>query len=222
MKNPLSLVLKTCAASVLALVFAGNASAGVVFRGAIDPIFGVFIPGASFTGEAFFDVAANCLDVSEDGTHDPNGDTCDGMTLLSATITLVNGSNSQTLTFWDSSSIGQPVVDFIIDNGTLGAVDTIDIGPQFVAANPSIGYVGPMWLNLGHTGAAGEGLSATAQLFTGSCSEFEGCFPSHDPATSSNIATVTITQVPEPATVALLLAAMTAGWIVRRKGVSLR
>ena len=220
MKNSLSLVLKTCAAGALALVLSASASAGVVFRGAIDPIFGVFIPGASFTGEAFFDVSADCLDVSMDGTHDPTGDTCGGMSLLSATITLVNGSNSQTLTFWDSSSAGQPVLDFLIDNGTLGAVDTIDIGPQFVASSPSIGYVGPMWLNLGHVGVVGEGLEATAQLFTGSC--FEGCFPSHDPATSSNVATVTITQVPEPATVALILAAMTVGWIVRRKGVGQR
>jgi len=214
-KNPLSLVLKTCAAGVLALVFAGNASAGVVFRGAIDPIFGVFIPGASFTGEAFFDVDQDCLAI--DGTYD-NSNSCGVLTILSATITLVNGSNSQTLDFGPNLSPGDPVIDYIIENGTLAAVDTIDIGPQFVAASPSIGYVGPMWLNLGHTGVAGDGLAATGQLFTGSC--IEGCFPSHDPATSSNIATVTITQVPEPATVALLLAAMTAGWIVRRKGAS--
>jgi len=202
---------------VLALLLtATNAGASVVFRGAIDPIFGAFIPGASFTGEAFFNVADDCLnDPLQNGTHDPNADTCGGLTILSATITLVNGSNSQTLDFGPNLSSPDPLVDYIIQNGTLGAVDTIDIGPQFVASSPSIGYVGPMWLNLGHTGVAGDGLVATAQLFTGSCPE--GCFPSHDPATSSNVATVTITQVPEPRTVALLVIAMTAGWIVRRR-----
>ena len=217
MKNSLSLVLKACAAGALALVFAASASAGVVFRGAIDPIFGVFIPGASYTGEAFFDVAPDCLAV--DATY-TNADACGVLTILSATITLVNGSNSQTLDFGPNLSSPDPVIQYIIENGTLAAVDTIDIGPQFVASSPSIGYTGPMWLNLGHTGVAGDGLAATAQLFTGDC--FEGCFPSHDPATSSNLATVTFTQVPEPATVALLLAAMTAGWIVRRKGAGRR
>src|SRR3954447_7658000 len=83
-KNLLSLALKTCVVGIVPLIFSVNASAGVVFRGAIDPIFGVFIPGASFTGEAFFDVADDCL--SQNGTHDPNGDTCGGMTLLSAII----------------------------------------------------------------------------------------------------------------------------------------
>jgi len=214
-KNPLALVFRTCAAGALAFMVSTSASAGVVFRGAIDPIFGVFIPGASFTGEAFFDVSQDCL--SQDGTHDPTADTCGGLTLLSESITLTNGSNSQILTFWPDPTFfpANPVTEYIIDGGTLAAVDTLDVGPQFVLASPAIGYEGPMWLNLGHTGAAGEGLAATAQLFTGSC--IEGCFPSHDPATSSTVATVTITQVPEPATVALLLGAMTAGWITRRR-----
>ena len=218
MRNPLALVFRICAAGVLALFMtANNAGAGVVFRGAIDPIFGAFIPGASFTGEAFFDVDQDCL--AADATY-TNSDPCGVLTILSATITLVNGSNSQTLDFGPDLSSPDPVVDYIIENGKLAAVDTTDIGPQFVASSPPIGYTGPMWLNLGHTGVAGDGLVATGQLFTGSCPE--GCFPSHDAATSSNVAIVTFTQVPEPATVALLIGAMMACWAGgrRRKGMS--
>ena len=212
MNNRLALVVRTCAAGALALFVAANASAGVVFRGAIDPIFGAFIPGASFTGEAFFDVDPDCLAV--DGTY-TNADACGILTILSATITLTNSPNSQTLDFGTNLSSPDPVIDYIIANGTLAAVDTINIGPQFVAAVPDIGYTGPMWLSLGHTGVAGDGLTATGQLHPGSSPE--GCFIDPDPTHQSTVATVTITRVPEPATIALLLAAMGALWIVRRR-----
>jgi hypothetical protein len=215
-KNALSLVFRTCAAGAFALLVSANASASVVFRGAIDPIFGLGITGLSYSGEAFFNVADDCLDVSQDGTHDPNADTCGGLLLLSASITLTNSVTlgTQTLTFWPDPSFfpSDPITAYVIQNGTLGAVDTLHIGEQIVDASPDVGYAGPLWLQLFHTGAAGDGLVGNATLFTGTCPE--GCF---EDGRQANTATVTITQVPEPGTVALLMVAMTAGWIVRRR-----
>ena len=211
MKNPLAALFRACAAGALTLMLMANASAGtVVFRGAIDPLFGAFIPGGSYSGEALFDVDQNCLAVDGTYTNAPGG--CGVLTIQSLTITLTNAltSNSQTLDYGPDLSSPDPIVDYISSGGTLVAVDTIDIGPEFIAASPDVGYSGPMWVTLGHTGAAGDGLVANGQLHPGSCPE--GCFIDPDPTHQSNLATVTFTQVPEPATVSLLLAALCACW----------
>jgi len=216
-KNPLALVYRTCAAGALALfLMANNAGASVVFRGSIDPDFGLGFTGLSYSGDALFNVADDCLnDPLQNGTHDPNADTCGGLTLLSASITLTNSVTlgTQTLTFWpDNSFPSDPILAYVIQNGTLGAVDTLDIGEQIVALSPDVGYSGPLWLRLFHTGVAGDGLTASATLLTGTCPD--NC---EEDGRQANTATVTITQVPEPSTVALLMLAVTAGWIVRRR-----
>jgi len=214
-KNPLAIVFRACAAGALAMLLSANASAGVVFRGAIDPVFGDFIAGASFTGEVFFEVDQACLDIP--GVH-TNSDGCGALDMFSATITLTNGTNIQTLDF-GPNLVTDPVISYLVQNGTLAAVDTTDIGPQFVASTPPIGYEGRMWLNLGNTvdgnNVVVDELSATARLLTESC--FEGCVANHDAGTSSNVATVEITRVPEPATVALLLTALAGCWVARRR-----
>lgn len=218
MKNPLAYVCRTCSAAALALFLtATNAGASVVFRGAIDPIFGLGITGLSYSGEAFFNVADDCLNASQDGTHDPNADTCGGLTLLSASITLTNSVTlgTQTLTFWPDPFFfpPDPITAYVIQNGTLGAVDTLHIGEQIVDASPDVGYSGPLWLQLFHTGVAGDGLVGNATLFTGTCG-IESCT---EDGRQANTATVTITQVPEPGTLALLIVAIGAGWLVRRR-----
>jgi len=229
-KNLLALVCRTCAAGAVALFVSANASAGVVFRGAIDPLFGLGISGLSYSGDAFFDVSPDCLNAIEDGTHDPNGDTCGGMTLVSETITLTNGSATQTLNFWPDATFTptQPITSFEIFGGTLAGVDTVPVGPQFVTV-AGLGYTGPLWLELFTTFSGGDSNVPNPQavLITGQCfgGEFPSCSMDPDTPTTgrSNPATVTITQVvPEPGTVALVIGAMTAGWIVRRRRSSSR
>lgn len=227
MKNPLAYVCRTCAAAALALFLtATSAGASVVFRGAIDPIFGLGITGLSYSGEAFFNVADDCLNASQDGTHDPNADTCGGIVLLSESITLTNSvtSATQTLTFWPDPTFTptDPITSYDIFNGTLGGVDTVPVGPQFVTV-AGLGYTGPLWLEL-FTTFTGDSQTPNPQadLITGTCTfdgDFRFCNMDPDTPTTghSNPATVTITRVPEPGTLALLIVAVGAGWLVRRR-----
>jgi len=208
-KNPLALVFRTCATAALAFVISANASAGVVFRGTIDPEFGLGFTGLNYSGEAFFDVDADCLAIS--GVHAPT-EACGSISLLSATVTLSQGATTQLLTFFPDPPTPDPITAYWISGNTLASVDTSPFGPQFA----SLGYTGPLWLEF-FTEFVSDQPVARADLITGTC-PFEGECVMAGPEGHTEVATVTITQVvPEPTTVALLLAAMTAGWIVRRK-----
>lgn len=210
MKNPLAVISRTCAASALAMLLSAPASAGVVFRGAIDPDFGLGFSGLSYTGEAFFDVDQPCLD--SDGGHAPT-EACGSISLISATVTLSQGASTQTLAFYPDAVPSDPITGYQVSGGTLASVDTVPFGPQIA----SLGYSGPLWLEF-FTEFVGDQPVARADMITGTCS-FEGefSFCTMDPTAKTDVATVTITAVPEPATVALLLTALAGSWVARRR-----
>jgi hypothetical protein len=214
-KNPLAVIFRTCVAGAFAMLLSAHASAGVVFRGAIDPDFGLGITGLTYTGLAIFDVSPDCLDVSQDGTHDPNGDSCGGMSLTSATITLKNGSATEILNFGDPVfTPTQPITSFEIFAGTLASVDTVAIGPRFATAE-GLGYTGPLWLELFTTFTNDGDFRVPvphADLITNICPESN---PDCIMGAHTEVADVQITQVPEPTIIALLLAALSACWFGR-------
>lgn len=221
MKNPLAVISGTCAAGALAMLLSAHASAGVVFRSALDPAFGLGFNGLNYSGEAFFNVDPLCL---ADADRAPI-EACGSINLISASITLtftdpLNNTFTQLLTFYPDASVpADPITQYYVRNNTLAAVDTVPFGPQFANLSPDT-YSGPLWLEF-FTTFSGDGtlrdVVPHADMITGSCS-FEGpFFCTMDPNAKTDVATVTITQVPEPATVALLLTAIAGCWVARRR-----
>ena len=230
----------TAAASVL--LFTGSAEA-IIFHGNWDPAFGSAFPNLGFRGDADFDASAACL-VTPGFVQDGVGG-CN-LTLLSASLELYNASlgssapTLQTLTFAPPAISPDPLTAaFVAFNPLTGRNEVTGIstihaagpvagnlfGPQISTLSSSI-YSGPLWLEFSLSNAG----TSDAFIFTGTCTSgsytpkhygggggvgtTSGCVA--NTSLPSNAAAITITQVPEPGTIALLLSAIGAGWLTRR------
>jgi hypothetical protein len=201
------------AAAAGLLLFAGSANA-IIFVGNWDPSFGDGFPNLGFRGQSTFDVSSGCL--TSPGFHSDNGDNCI-ITLLTASLDLYNaslGSGAPTLQtlIYAPPAIDPDPLDQVFVNAALtvtGVNMSTFIGPQF-DTSPATGYSGPLFLQF----ILDPNGSSNAFIFTGDCSE--GCSP--DLSNPSNPAAIRISvlQVPEPGSLALLFGALGAGWLARR------
>lgn len=214
------------AAGLAALACAGPAGAAN-FNGRFDPISGI-VPNMSYDGTFTIHVDDSCLTqtvFNEGFGLVANGNACGSMSLLSATVTLFETSNpsvTDLVTFAPPAiSSRPPLTDVVIaPSGPLFNVTGLDtslLGPQLVSFG-SI-YTGPLWLQF----VSDFRVPDPAFIYTGSCSAGDDeddngtsvCTP--DTNNPSNPASVTITRVPEPGSLALALGALAAGWFVRRR-----
>jgi hypothetical protein len=196
------------------LLLAGSANA-IIFVGNWDPSFGPLHPDLGFRGQSTFDVSPGCLTSS--GLHSDNSDNCI-ITLLTASLDLYNaslGSGAPTLQtlIYAPPAIDPDPLDEVFVNAALTVIGvnmSTFIGPQF-DNSPATGYSGPLFLQFILNSDSG---ASNAFIFTGNCSE--GCSP--DLTNPSNPAAIRISvlQVPEPGSLALLFGALGAGWLARR------
>lgn len=205
-------------------------SGAAVFRGIWDPSFGAPYPDLGWQGSADFFVPDACLLVETD-TWFADG-ACGDMSLLAATIQLydVSVGNSvilDTVTFAPPPVAPDPVLGVFVQviggTATVTGVDTSIFGPQFGSA-ASAGYEGNLWLEFV------SGQMPPPDLFLASVASaldpvfLHACLPEDSepalcssPETTSTGADVTFQRIPEPGSIALVLAALTAAWLLRRR-----
>jgi hypothetical protein len=191
--------LSALAATVL-LVLAGPSRAGI-WSSDYDPIGSI-----SFNGRAFFQFDDSCLAV--DGFH--SASSCHTV-FLSATAEISDASPATGhLDFAPVLPNSAGVVDIVIFNHALAGVDTSLIG--FVFPGPCTGDLcgTPWWIQFE------SGFEDPVFLFTGTCPDGPStCTPGTSP---QGVAThVTFARVPEPGSLGLILGALGAGWLARRR-----
>jgi hypothetical protein len=150
------------------------------------------------------------------------------VSLLNADVTLTSVPETTDTAHLTFSDLGGPEtgniwgVDLAAD-GTLLGVDSFLIGPQFAPGGSNAIFGGPWWIQLD----AGDGqappdsidpdatFTNTVLLFGGSCPE--GCFPDEVATYTANVVGNRFDPVPEPGSLGLLLGALGAGWLARRR-----
>jgi len=225
------------ALAVAAVTFLSTSAQAGNIRGAWDPQFNGTFSGTGFLGEVVFFVPDTCL---ANGTPNSfayftDGSTCSagGMYLLSAEVSLYNYPNTasiiNTITFAPPVQSPDPILGIRVEYSAAGVptvigLDTNPIGPQPSGVATSLAP-SPLYLVF----ASGDDdspyselpLSAGAYLLPQTCSfdgDVEFCFPNFSVNERSNPGQVAYT--PEPGSVALLLSAFGAGWLVRRRKVA--
>lgn len=204
-----------CAALAAASAVPGGNADAVVYSSAFDP--------PNFMGTATFDVSQACL--SAGNGFQTNGGPPAGcsVTWLNATVTF---QDAPTLTFDYTAFLpdGGAVNTIWVQNGELAGVNSDAIGPVLISGNSNPLFNGPWWIQFSFTpiintdrALDGEFGLGVVHLFTGSC-RGDLCTMNDVPVETADVLNFTRVQVPEPATLALVLGAVGGAWIARRRG----
>jgi hypothetical protein len=222
-----------CAAVTLALGLPAGPAGAVVYSSVFDPV--------DFEGVATFDVSQGCLDAGP-GSVVNDGSTCT-VIWLGATITLKDPPATPLTFSYDPAFLPSPtaVDDIWVESGELVGVNSSIIGPVIIVGDPHPDFNGPWWIEFeftpasafsafsldGPIGSGAFGLG-TVNLFTGSCDSggdfyvdsVDGpfCTRNDDPTSVADVQSFARVAIPEPGTLGLLLGALAAGGIARRRG----
>src|SRR2546429_2848679 len=225
-------VSQAAVATAVALLFGSDADAGAV-GGRWDPLFGPNDAGLYWSGVANFTIPDSCLTGTFTGSGSvfvSNTSGC-AMNFVDATVNLTRDTSTETLVYSPADCTncinGMEIKNVDGANAVVG-ISTDLIGPE-LAGNPLI-YQGPFWIFF-QPGAVDPVFGQE-----GTCTDFPaGCVP--DPEKISDPAFLTITTicgpstfcdytrvftepgavVPEPETMGLVLGALGAGWLARRR-----
>lgn len=208
--------------STIAAVVAGGAlmamtpvANAAMFIASFDPAFGTGVPDLGFRGQAWFYIPNSCL--SQSGFVDNNAACSNGnMQSVSASVELYNVNDAgkptlQTLLF----STPTPLINAALGGGSLIGPNSLMLhyGSTLVQnQDSSTLYQGDLWLQF-ETKLIATSYSADAYLYT--CDPAGGTVCPSD--SKSNPAPLNLSSVPEPTSVALVLAALGAGATVSRR-----
>ena len=238
-------MLKSIPAKAFAALFLGLAAAltpvrqadAAIFIGTFDPAFGGNLADLGFRGQATFDIPDACL--GQTGFLVSNSAPCSNgaMSMTNATVELYRFSNPLAPTLATTSFAPPPVslIDALFGtnplNGqpTLLGVNTPVVGPRLVNVADLIGliYSGNLWLEFHQPAPFNGGVIGLLAVdpFAPAGAYLFACNPGIQQDTSSpscaqiqsNVALVTFTRVPEPATAGLVLRAIAGIAAVRRR-----
>jgi hypothetical protein len=193
--------------AVVASVFAVSSAQGIVFKGNFDP--------PLYGGTVFVDVDPLCV---SGGTLWIDATTCGGpVDILSLVVNATSAVDQ--LTFAPPTLTGE-VTGLYWVSGVLTAIDTLLISPQvglpstgnFFNNSPNAEYGIQFFSNQQPLGSLQPPIVELRECLDG-CGYFQ--FVGETPATQE-----VFVQVPEPASLALVLGAFGAGWLTRRRKAS--
>ena len=215
-------ILAAAAASLLLGIGASNAA---TVRLSFDPSFGGPWPDLGFAGEALLQVDANCLSnfglIFPDLTPGP-GD-CGPVLITNSTVDLFDLASDpgqttpvETLTYapptLPDGTVNAIVVGLVMSNNMIIGVDTDIFGPRLAAAIPGASFPGGnVWVQfVSNFMVSGDSFTTNPEAFI-----YVGDNCATAPLTCEKSAAAPITfellqQVPEPASIALVLAALAA------------
>jgi hypothetical protein len=186
-------------------------SGAVVYSSVFDP--------PDFHGVATFDVADVCL--SSDGVKTNNVGGCT-ITWLTAMVTFPDAPTTFDYAHLLPNSSSSLISEILVEGGELTGVRSSLLGPAHVSGFGSP-FDGPWWIQYDFEDpeVIGDSIGPMTAgfgfvyLFGGNC-DGEVCFPNPN---DKGVATVeNFTRlVPEPGTLALVLAALAGGWWTRRR-----
>jgi hypothetical protein len=202
----------------MAVLAAPRNAVAAVYVGSFDPAFGPSIPNLGFRGQGTFFVPDACLGL----TGFVSSAACPGMSITSGFIDFYDTRSvpppPPTLVSQSYVPPPQPLFEILLAaGGTLLAVETDAIGPQFVDVPNTFGdgslFAGNTWLEF-QDGHVFEGFVPPAGAYLLACPG-DGC--GLNDAIRSNPAVVTFTRVPEPGSIGLVVTALAIVAFVRRR-----
>lgn len=173
--------------AVAALTAPIPSARAVIFVSSFDPPF--------LSGMARFDVSANCL--VTDGVKINDGITCT-VNWLDLVETIESGTDTRTFSYMGFLPSLTAVMDIRVTSGALSGVDSSIIGPVLLAGNPSPDLNGNFSSDFTFTGTPGAYGLGVVHLFRN--------------GELVDIADV-LRFAPEPGVLALVGAALGAGWL---------
>jgi hypothetical protein len=208
-------------------VLGSGAQAGNI-GGHWDPQFNGTYAGTGFSGDIYFLVPDPCLTGTPSSIvfiNDTDACSLGGMYLVSAQVDLYNYPNTldiiSTIPFAPPVPVTDPILGVLVQYSATGVGKVIGLDTDFIGAQPSgVPFPfaqAPEFLYLQFSSGHFEVPAAGAYLIGGDCPDgIYTCNPSTASADQSNPGTVTFTT-PEPASLALLLGGLGAGWLARRR-----
>jgi hypothetical protein len=229
MLSQLRKVLRNSALAALVVVGVGGSAHATLVVGSFDPAFGVALPGVNFSGTASFSIAQDCLNLNLPAAglfiYSSNhcGASLSGMSFLGAHVDFTGSQSGHVDFLADSFAI----LGMYVQNHHVIGVQTTLIGPATSTLPGSkkfdliFGMLNPHVDSdegLAPSGPDGDNdlddfPASTFQVTSLFLVSGDGCSKNH-PCISNPAQTH---FVPEPGSLSLALAAIGAGWIVRRR-----
>ena len=188
------------------------------YGGSFTPPFGGAFPDLEWSGSGTFFIPDTC-EALPTGWYANSGPTCGGMTITNGQLVFESIGNlhaDEVFNFGTAS-----VVNMYVDGGSLHGVESTFIGGFTSAYYNTVG-VTPVWfwLKFEKQIAVGPNLSVV-QLYYNAVGEGPDCIVRHDCSIfgeSESTAILHLTPIPEPQTVAMMIAGLLGvGAVVRRR-----
>jgi len=224
-----------CAAAVALswLVGIGTANA-IIVRGFVDPLFGGsgVENGMYWTAEIEFQDADNSC-VASDGTNITCTPDAGSLSITGTLQQQVPGPFGPVVPVDFLFSAADPVIKLNVSGGVITGIQTGIIGPTDFTTVSGPDIQGFAWVDFEF--GSGDSPSVANLLFQicppvtvpdtrsfsfsryNDCTPSADCTPNSELADTSTTATVRIEQIPEPGMLWLVVAAMSAGWLARRR-----